>query len=365
VQHDEVADDKIVELERPRFVAACDVQVRPVRWLWKDYFPLAKPSTIEGDPGLAKSTVAIDIGARVTAGRPMPDGSPCERGSVVFVGYEDDASDTIVPRLRAAGGDDTRFYLLLSVYGPEGPRPIEIPGDVGHLAEVVQQVKARLLIIDPLSAALSGDVKSGIDHHVRRALAPIRDLAEANNTAVIFIRHWNKSVAVDNLLYRGNGSIGIVGAARAGFAVAKDPEDSSTRLLIPIKSNLAPEGSVRPIRYRVVTDEQHQTAAIEWLGAVKPEELDALRHLGEAVDTSAVGEAVAHLRELLADGPVLAKEAERYLKDAGCKSSTIKRATKRAGVRKRPIVGEHDKRSWWWELPGSSRATTKGAMHES
>ncbi len=362
MQHDLADDDNVVELERPRFIAACDVKVKAVQWLWNQYLPLGKISILEGDPGLAKTTIALDIAARVTAGKPMPDGSACERGSVVFIGYEDDHADTIVPRFRAAGGDDKRFFLLLSVYGPEGPRPITIPDDVEHLRDVVQQVKAKLLIIDPLMAALAGDVKTNVDHHVRRALAPIKELAEENNTAVLFIRHWNKNAQIDNLKYRGGGSIAFTGASRAGFAVAEDPEDPTARLLIPVKNNLAPAIATRPLRYRVVTDEEHQTAAIEWLGAVDAQQIaESMRMKGPA-DTTAIGEAVAHLHELLANGPVLATEAERYLKGAGCSASTIKRATKKAKVRKRPRKDEHGVPHWWWELPAGTKTSTQGAQ---
>jgi putative DNA primase/helicase len=116
----EPADGKIIEFERARFVAAADVEVRPVSWLWRHYIPLGKITMLEGDPNLAKTTIAVDISARVTMGHPMPDGSPCEAGSVLFIGYEDDAADTIVPRFRAAGGDDRHFFLLQTIYGPEG-----------------------------------------------------------------------------------------------------------------------------------------------------------------------------------------------------------------------------------------------------
>jgi hypothetical protein len=52
------------------------------------------------------------------------------------------------------------------------------------------------------------------------------------------IRHLNKA-AGGNALYRGGGSIGIVGAARSGLLIAKHPEDDGRRVLASIKSNLA------------------------------------------------------------------------------------------------------------------------------
>ena len=42
---------------------------------------------------------------------------------------------------------------------------------------------------------------------------------------VVVIRHLNKTGGA-NPLYRGGGSIGIIGAARAAMIVAPDPEDA-------------------------------------------------------------------------------------------------------------------------------------------
>ena len=39
-------------------------------------------------------------------------------------------------------------------------------------------------------------------------------------------------------MYRGGGSIGIIGAARQAFVVAKNPHDEDSRLLAPTKNNL-------------------------------------------------------------------------------------------------------------------------------
>jgi hypothetical protein len=52
------------------------------------------------------------------------------------------------------------------------------------------------------------------------------------------IRHPNKAQG-NNPLYRGGGSIGIIGAARMAFVVGKDPQDENRRVLASTKNNLA------------------------------------------------------------------------------------------------------------------------------
>jgi hypothetical protein len=64
------------------------------------------------------------------------------------------------------------------------------------------------------------------------------------------IRHLNKGGAT-NALYRGGGSIGIIGAARMGLIVAPDPDDDQRRVLAVLKTNLAEFAP--SLAYRVVT----------------------------------------------------------------------------------------------------------------
>lgn len=328
---------------------ASEVETRPVEWLWNPYIPRGKLAAFDGLPGLGKSSITLDLAARVTTGRPMPDGRPGVEGDVVMVSYEDDAADTIVPRFLAAGGNPERLHLVDGVRTAEGIGPLELPDHIAMLEALVEDTQAVLVVIDPLMAALAGDVKSAVDHHVRRALAPLRSLAERTRAAVLVVRHLNKSSKVSDPILRGGGSIGIIGAARAGLIVAQDPDDPDRRVLAISKSNLAPGGHPS-LGYRVVTDDAHGVGAIEWLGESRHQAGDLLRDGTDEPRGVAVSEAVATLRELLEDGPQPADEAKRYCRDAGIAPRTLDRAKKRLGVRARPQLNGKRKR-WWWELP--------------
>jgi len=59
---------------------------------------------IAGDPGLGKSLLTLHIASTVSRGGNWPvDVGRSPLGSVLIVSAEDDAADTIVPRLMAAG----------------------------------------------------------------------------------------------------------------------------------------------------------------------------------------------------------------------------------------------------------------------
>ena len=332
-----------------RAVCAADVEVRPVEWFWEGRIPLGKVTMIDGSPGLAKSMIATNLAARCTSGARMPDGKPGAKGSAVYIGFEDDLGDTLVPRFLAAGGSPERFFLTDTIATEDGPRPLEIPEDVPHLEALVNEVGAVLLVVDPLMAALGVDVKTGIDHHVRRALAPLRDMAERTGAAVLLIRHLNKSVNVSDPVMRGGGSIGIIGAARAGLIVARDPDDPDRRILAVSKMNVGRDDAPA-LAYQVKSDAKHEVGVIDWLGTSDRTAQDLLQ-TDEPAARGARGEAVGILREKLEDGPVLATEARAYCREAGISKSTLDRAKVKLGVMARPKAGEDGKSHWWWSLP--------------
>ena len=52
--------------------------VRPERvaWLWPGRIPRGKLTILDGDPGLGKSVLTMDLAARVSRGRPMRRSAP-------------------------------------------------------------------------------------------------------------------------------------------------------------------------------------------------------------------------------------------------------------------------------------------------
>src|SRR5207253_3242126 len=76
-----------------------DVPSKTLEWLWPNWLPLGKLVILDGDPGLGKSTLLLDLAARVSNAALMPDSSQGISGNVLILSAEDDAGDTIKPRL--------------------------------------------------------------------------------------------------------------------------------------------------------------------------------------------------------------------------------------------------------------------------
>src|SRR5438034_7435993 len=92
---------------------ASQIVARPVAWLWPGRLPLGKLAILDGDPGVGKSLVTLDLCARLSTGQPFPDGSlgPGPSSSIVLDG-EDNGDDTVRPRLQALGADLERVFVL-------------------------------------------------------------------------------------------------------------------------------------------------------------------------------------------------------------------------------------------------------------
>jgi hypothetical protein len=242
-----------------------DVPRERVRWLWPGYVPVGKVVVLDGDPGLGKSTVTADLAARITIGKAMPDGSGGgDPGAVVLASAEDGLADTIRPRLELAGADLTRVTVIEHLELANGSTvPLELPGDLEVLEAVVRDVGAALVTVDPLMAFLAGTVQANRDQDVRRALHPVKDMSERTGAAVLVVRHLRKA-ATDTAVQRGGGSIGIIGAARVGLMVARDPADADRRILAVTKSNV---GAIPPaMAYRLLPDDLLGMAGVAWEG---------------------------------------------------------------------------------------------------
>jgi AAA domain-containing protein len=324
-----------------------DITPQAVSWLWPARIPLGKLTLLEGDPGLGKSTLALDLAARVSCGAVMPDGVPGlgAPSGVVVLTAEDGLADTVAPRLEAAGADRERIVALCGVRVDDYERPPMLPEDLPGVRAAIEQVVARLVIIDPLVAFFGSSVDSWRDQDVRRALHPLAQLAEECDVAILALRHLTKGGG-PQAIYRGGGSIGIVGAARSALLVARDPEDDGVRVLASVKCNLAPEPPSLTFRLESAPG---SVARIVW-GGSSPHRADALVAVpADEGERSSIDEAIGFLREELSATPQKSRELERAARRLGISDRTLERARARLGVRPQKVGGE-----WWVSLPSGN-----------
>ena len=347
-------------------VKASDVVVQPVTWLWKGRIACGTVSILDGDPGEGKSTIEMDLAARLSAGNAFPGGDQCEPAGVVVVGCEDSIETTVVPRLKAAGADLERIRLVKGVPDGNGlPRMLSIPEDLEALRNVIISVGARLVVIEPLLAFISLNTHSHNDQQVRRALGPLAALAEETGAAILAVRHLTKKPGAQ-APYRGQGSIGIIAAARTAFLAGPDPHAPDCHVLAMNKNNLGK--LARSWRYRVVGKNSApgekpawSASAIEW---VEECDIKANALVAEKPRSSkALNAAVEFLEDLLGDGPVMVNAIMAKAEAAGRSKKTVERAADELGVEKTQVHAGGKIKGWQWALP--AKTTSDGSAEAS
>ncbi len=301
----------------------------PVQWLWPGWVARGVLTLLDGDPGMGKSTLAAELAARVSR----------EGHRVLLLSAEDDPGRVLRPRLEASGAVLEHVWLLDSV-GPER-RPAELPDDAALLGELIDAGRAALVVVDPFLAFLGRGVQANSDQQIRRALHRLKQLAEQRQCAVLLIRHLNKSSHMP-ALYRGGGSIGILGACRTALIVGKDPADDTARVLAMNKTNLGLPP--RSLRYRLTT--ANDVSRLVWEGDCDWSAEEILRPMEEeqALELSRVEECAEWLRALLLrQGPMPSYDLDIWARSAGFANVTVRRARKRLHIRT-------IRKEFWWEV---------------
>ena len=322
-----------------------EVQPKMVDWLWPHRIPRGHLTLLSGDPGVGKSSLTLDLAARVSRGSPWPDldATEIDPADVILIGAEDSVESTVLPRLTGMNADLDRIRVVdeTEVVAPQGNygRPIDLVSDVSIFDKLIEESpNCRLIIIDPLNAFLT-KVDVHRDNELRGVLHPLVKFAEATNVAILCVNHLNKSQS-SAAIYRSMGSIGFMGAARSALMVATDPRDLQNpprRLLFSVKNNLAKEPSA--IAYRVESAPANEQALVSW--DTSPIEVS----LEEALEASSPrhhknSPANRWLKDALTKKPRLSKAVFKVGKRFGYGSTTIRHSLKSLGgfTRKEPSM---------------------------
>lgn len=329
-----------------------EIETEKAQWLWPGYIPLGKITIIAGDPGMGKSTIALDLVSRISRGTFLPTLGRTVSGTCLIASAEDSAEDTIIPRLIACEANLKRVGIIREVRIEDELRFLSIPRDLNRLRDVIVKKGARILIIDPLNAFLEKGTDTYKDQDIRSVLAPLESMAEETGVSILIIAHLNKKEDA-NTLYRVGGSIGFIGAARSVLAVSNTP--NGTRVLFSLKSNLAKTPPALGYEVRQV---RRTRKADEWLG----EEIinsSAIRWHGEVdfdssktkvTEQTKIDEEVeSFLRQILLDSQVPTEDIYSEARQAGISRTHLSHVKTSLGIRS---VKTRDGR-WNWKWPDS------------
>ena len=340
------------------------IKSKKIIWLWQWRIALGKLTIFAGLPDTNKSTIALDLAARITVGGPLPAGEgQAPLGNVIILSAEDDVADTIKPRLEVAGGDPNRIYHVPMVEEKKSGRKrgFDLTQDIERLEHAIIKIgNVKLVIIDPVSAYLGkpGKLDTYRQSDVRGTLSPLEEMAARHGVSIVGIEHLNKKSGLKALL-RVGGSIAFAAAPRSLIIFVRDEEDQDRRLVLPAKNNNAPEKYKTGLACRIIM-RLAPPPVFDVMPAVKWEEEpvsitadEALEADGKKTDQRRSETAEmwkVFLQEFLRAGPRMVKDIESEAKkrdlNPGSKSMrTAKEALKIISRRK-------GTQGWEWTLPG-------------
>lgn len=315
------------------------VEVEKIDWLLYPFIPFGKVTIVQGDPGEGKTTMVLQIIAKLTKGEAvLPSGSDesaleektmvLEPVNVIYQTAEDGLGDTIKPRLLSVGADCSRVMVI-----DDNDQALTMMD--ARLEEAIIQTKARLVVLDPIQGFLGTDVDMHRANEIRPLMKRVAVLAEKYHCAIILIGHMNKN-SNGKSSYRGLGSIDFQAAARSVLIVGRIKDEPEIRVVCHVKSSLAPEG--KSIAFRLDKD-----TGFEWIGEydISADDLLSGDNRGQKIH-----EAKEFLKEILVSGSVAQTKVAEEAESRGIKKKTLWNAKKELEIDSVKIGNQ-----WFWMLP--------------
>ena len=315
------------------------VEVDKIDWLLYPFIPFGKVTIVQGDPGEGKTTMVLQIIAKLTKGEAvLPSGSDepaleektmdLEPVNVIYQTAEDGLGDTIKPRLLSAGADCSRVMVI-----DDNDQALTMMD--ARLEEAIIRTKARLVVLDPIQGFLGAAVDMHRANEIRPLMKRIAVLAEKYHCAIILIGHMNKN-SNGKSSYRGLGSIDFQAAARSVLIVGRIKDEPEIRVVCHVKSSLAPEG--KSVAFRLDKD-----TGFEWIGEydISADDLLSGDNRGQKIH-----EAKEFLKEILVSGSVAQTKVAEEAESRGIKKKTLWNAKKELEIESVKIGNQ-----WFWMLP--------------
>ena len=313
-----------------RIRPACEFAPEQAEYLVEPYLPKGMITILGGVSGAGKTSLALDICARVSRG----EGS----SPVLYLTAENDPNKVLRPRAEAMGADLQRLYFQDGASYAMGDE---------ELAVLCRSLRPALIVFDPIQSYLGQGVQMNRAEQVRPLLDGLGALAKELDMAVVLISHMSKpgpgvASALDRLL----GSSDFRNAARSILIVGKDPDHPDTRVAAHAKNSLGVPGESQ--QYHIC---ENGTVAYDGPCALTADRI--IRDTGDAQPrtrpAAALGTAVEVLdKQLSFVGWVEHAEVERLCARHGFSERTMRRAREALGLKVFQSGKGPDRHTFWY-----------------
>lgn len=252
-------------------VCLASVEPKPLKWLWPNYIVLNRTNLLAGDSGKGKSVILVDIAARLSRGRPMPEEKSGHGCNTLFLSSEDTNSDILVPRLEAADADRNCIHAMNHMIEENGEeRPITFPRDIKLLAAEVKDKGAQFIIVDPIGSFVDKGIDLNCESDIRKIYHHFDWLASKANCTVLLVAHLRKSLE-GTFKSRVAGSGAMVNTPRMVLAVRDLPDN--TCVFGVLKTNISEMGKCLQYKIKKIDVSNNGSGKIEavgvrWMGPI-------------------------------------------------------------------------------------------------
>lgn len=226
---------------------------KEIEWLWKPYIVKGNINIIMGDGGLGKSYLITWLVSAISKGAKIPFSNiNFKKGTSILQNAEDDPDTTILPRLMLNDVDVSKIGAF-----NEEKEFLEVQ-QITRLEDKIKEFNPEVVVLDPIQSFV-GDININSQNEVKNALKPLKQLAQKYNCAIIMIMHLNKNNSA-KASQRANGSTEFITSSRSAILITENPENTSERLFIPVKTNLMKENEKNTLSFKI-----NDNGIIEWL----------------------------------------------------------------------------------------------------
>ena len=349
-----VLDEKQAMVTKEIYTKSLDeVSEVDLPWLWNHKIPLGKVTWFVGKPSNGKSMSAIDVIARVSAGKDWPDGEKNTMGpaSVYAAFSEDELADTIKPRLRAAAADLTRVKVFTRTSEDGCNRSIDLVKDIKQIESILlADPSFKLLVFDPLPSFLAG-VNLNSTEEARPVMDALKRLCENTGVSLLGIIHENKRTDV-GAVQKVPGDASVSGVARVAWSFSRDSEDKEKFRMTWIKGNVSKKrtGLSFRIEDKPLEGLKKNQPYVDWGAQIDEDADDVLKSERDAryerKDDKMSTLARAWLPEKLKSGP----RKEKELIEAAELEEGISKWQLRRVKNELRVISSRRGKEWYWSL---------------
>lgn len=324
------------------------IQEKELKWIWFPRIPKGKITLIQGAPGVGKSMFVSQLIADLTSGSPFIgerdtvgfDGKPRAAMNVLYQIVEDDASDTVKPRLIKAGADLSKVFMI-----DETKKPLTFMDP--RIKEAIIQHKISVAIFDPLVSYMGSKPDMNKANEARAVMQPLVNIAQETGCTFLIVAHTNKQSLEKSAMNRLSGSVDFLASVRSMLTLGKDPSDSEIKALALTKSNLAKEAST--ILFKVTMEEAAEKL-ISFVGYSDLTSDEIIQRVQKKKSSPQLEEAKGFLATMLStNGYYRQSDLEKERKRNGISKSTMYRAKDEMRIVSVRRVTQSGEQCWFWK----------------